>query len=115
MTVNEKIIQALKPFGIPVVADFSGGGEKEYITFNYASDEAALSGDDGPMEVVASMQIHYFLPMDRDYLSIKKKIRKALFSAGFTYPSVEHLTEPEGNIRHLVFECETENDDELEY
>ena len=81
MTVNEKIIQALKPFGIPVVADFSGGGEEEYITFNYASDAAALSGDDEPVEVVASMQIHYFLPMDRDYLSIKKKIRKALFSA----------------------------------
>lgn len=115
MTVNEKIMQALKPLGIPVVADFSGGGEKEYITFNCASDEAALSADDGPVEVVASMQIHYFLPMDRDYLSIKKQIRNALFSAGLTYPSVEHLTEPEGNIRHLIFECEIANDDELEY
>ena len=35
MTINQKIIKALKPLGIPVTSDFFGGGNSEYITFNY--------------------------------------------------------------------------------
>lgn len=112
MTVNEKIVQALSSFEIPITADFFGGGKKEYFTFNYASDRAENFGDDKPLNAVASMQIHYFLPVEKDYLSIKKQIRNALFAAGFTYPVVTHLTEDK-KIRHLIFECEIENDDEL--
>lgn len=111
MTVNEKIVQALEPFGIPIRADFYGGGEKEYFTFNYADDRAADYGDDAPQHVVASMQIHWFLPRNKDYLKLKKKIRNALFRAGFTYPEVTVITEK--NIRHVVFECEIEDEDAL--
>ncbi|MDO5346554.1 MAG: phage tail protein [Lachnospiraceae bacterium] len=113
MTVNEIIKKALTPFGIPITADFFGGGAKEYFTFNYADDRAAGFGDDEPLQVVAYMQIHYFAPMEKDYLSIKKKIRKALFNAGFTYPDVTDATVLSDGIRHLVFECEIENEDEL--
>ena len=38
MTINQKIIKALKPLGIPVTSDFFGGGNSEYITFNYVKD-----------------------------------------------------------------------------
>jgi len=112
LTVNEKIVQAMKPFGLPVVADFFGGGNKEYITFNY-SDSAALSGDDRPVEDVAEVQIHYFLPMDKDYLDIKRRMRAALLDAGFTYPDATVLAEPDGKTRHIIFECEVETEDEL--
>lgn len=112
MTVNEKIVMALSQFKIPIETDFSGGSEEEYFTFNYASDRAENFGDDKPLNAVASMQIHYFLPVKKDYLSVKKQIRNALFAAGFTYPVVTHLTEDK-KIRHLIFECEIENDDEL--
>lgn len=114
MTVNEIIVNTLERFKIPVKADFYGGGEEEYFTFNYSSDRGELFGDCEPNEVVVSVQIHYFLPMDKDYLEMKKKIRKSLFDSGFTYPEVTNLTEPDGNIRHLIFECEIENDYELE-
>lgn len=113
MTVNEKIINALKQFGIPVFPDFFDGDAPEYFTFNYADDRPADFGDDIPLHIVAYMQIHYFCGMDKDYLSIKKKIRKALFDAGFTYPEVTDATIVEDGIRHLVFECEIENEDEL--
>lgn len=112
MTVNEKIIVALRPLGITVTPDFFGDGEKEYITFNYADDRAEEFGDDRPLGVVAYMQIHYFLPIEKDYLSNKKEIRRLLFSAGFTYPEVTELTEGK-TTRHLIFECEIPNDDEL--
>lgn len=112
MVVNEKIVRALQPLGLPVTADFYGGGASEYITFNY-SDGAVLNGDDGPVEDVAEVQIHYFLPMGKDYLDTKRKIRAALMDAGFTYPDATVLTEPDGKIRHIVFECEVETEDEL--
>lgn len=112
MTVNEKIMSALRPLGIPMTTDFFGGSEKEYITFNYADDRAEEFGDDRPLGVVAYMQIHYFLPVEKDYLSIKKEIRRLLFASGFTYPEVTETTEGK-TIRHLIFECEIQNDEEL--
>ncbi len=66
------------------------------------------------MDDVAYMQIHYFLPANKDYLENKKKIRKALLGAGFTYPEVSVLMEPGNKERHIVFECEIENEYEQE-
>ena len=113
MTVNEIIIKALAPFDIPITPDFFGGGAKEYFTFNYADDRAADFGDNAPLHVVAYMQVHYFAPMEKDYLSMKKTVRRALFDAGFTYPDVTDATIKEDRIRHLVFECSIENEYEL--
>ena len=62
MTINQKIINALKPLGIPVTSDFFGGGNSEYITFNYVKDGAELFADNQPVEDISLMQIHYFLP-----------------------------------------------------
>lgn len=113
MTVNEKIIGALKQFGIPALPDFYDGDAPEYFTFDYADDRATDFGDNVPLHVVAYIQVHYFCQMDKDYLSMKKKIRQALFDAGFTYPDATDATITEDKIRHLVFECEIENEDEL--
>lgn len=113
MTVNEIIITALSPFGVDVTPDFFGEGDEEYFTFNYADDRASDFGDDSPTHTVAYMQIHYFCPVKKDYLEMKKKVRKALFDAGFTYPSATVLLEPGNTVRHIIFECEIENDDEL--
>lgn len=114
MTVNKRIIDALNPLGIPVTADFFGDGGEEYITFNYVTDKGALYADDEPEADVAEMQVHYFLPATKNYLENKKKIRKALLEAGFTWPDVTVLMEPDQKTRHLTFECEIENEEELE-
>lgn len=114
MTVNEIIITALSPFGLEVTPDFFGGGDEEYFTFNYADDRASDFGDDQPTHVVAYAQIHYFCPVKKDYLEMKKKLRKALLDAGFTYPSVTDATSSRDAERHLVFECSIENEYELE-
>ena len=114
MTVNQRIIQALKAFNVPVTSDFFGGGNNEYITFNYENDKGEVFADDLPTEDIASMQIHYFLPSSKDYLKIKKDIRNVLLDAGATYPNVTVLMEPDNKTRHLVFECEFENEYEME-
>lgn len=115
--MNQKIYKAMGCFGIPVTPDFFGGGEEEYITFNYADDRATAFADDEPLLVEADMQIHYFLPAKKSYLEAKKQMRRALFEAGFTYPEVTEFVEPDGRgggTRHIVFECRIENDYELE-
>lgn len=114
MTVNEKIIQALEPFDIPITADFFGGGESEYFTFNPVEDRAVLYADNKPAASVVEMQIHYFLPADKNYLEIKKQIRRAIFEAGFTYPAIDSTVDGNGKIRHLIFECEIEDEYEME-
>lgn len=114
MTVNERIIQALEQSGLEVTPDFTGGGAKEYITFTFPEERAVLHGNNEPLAVVSEVQIHYFLPIEKNYLKNKKEIRKALFSAGFTYPTVTVLTEPDNKTRHIIFECEIENEYELE-
>jgi len=106
MSANSIIINALSEFGYPVVPDIYEGKEKRYITFNYADDRGMGFADDEPDYVLADMQIHYFLPLKENYLTDRRKIREALFKAGFTYPSIVNLLEPENNIRHLVFECQ---------
>lgn len=114
MTVNQIIIEALEPFDIPITPDFYGDGNEEYITFNYADDRAKLYSDDAPVSDIAYMQIHYFLPAKKNYLENKKKIRRTLHENGFTYPEVTELIEPDNKIRHIIFECEIENEYEME-
>ena len=93
---------------------FFGGGNSEYITFNYVKDGAELFADDQPIEDISSMQIHYFLPSTKDYLEAKRKIRRAILEEGGTYPDVTVLMEPDNKTRHIVFECEFENDYDME-
>lgn len=100
------------------MADFFGGGAKEYFTFNYADERGAIFADDTPMAGIAYMQIHYFCPLKKDQVELKKRIKKALFEAGFTYPSITELPEadskdPDGGVQHLIFECAIDYETEL--
>lgn len=114
MTVHQKIRGALECFDIPITEDFFGDGDEEYFTFNLALDKAVMHADDGPVHDLVKVQIHWFLPVWKNYLAEKKRIRRALHNGGFTYPEVEILVEPDNKTRHIVFLCETENDEELE-
>lgn len=114
MTINQKIIKALKPLGIPVTSDFFGGGNSEYITFNYVKDGAELFADDQPIEDISSMQIHYFLPSTKDYLEAKEKFAGRSWKKMERILDVTVLMEPDNKTRHIVFECEFENDYDME-
>lgn len=114
MTVNELIINTMQMFDLPVTPDFFGDGNTEYITFNFPDERGVLFGDNEPLAVASQVQIHYFLPADKDYLATKKAMRRALHNAGFTYPEVTILMEPGNKTRHIIFECEIENEYEME-
>ena len=104
MTALKAAYQALKPLGITIRPDLQTGSEKEFITYNYASDRGTEYGDDTPAGNLVDIQVHYCNDLSAPYSAVKAIIRKALDEAGFTYPSVtEQNTETR---RHLVFECE---------
>ena len=45
-------------------------------------------------------------------MKMKNEIRDALLREGFTYPEIESMDDPNPDIRHLVFECEIEEERE---
>ena len=110
MTTFEKIQEVLRPMGIPCVPDVYKGKERKWITYNYAGDYGTNFADDTPETIINSVQIHLFLPQNESFTQLKTKIRFALFEAGFTFPEITVLTEEEEKIRHIIFECDIEEE-----
>ena len=82
-----------------------------WVTYNTADDRGALFGGDGAQENVLSLQIHVYLPEHEDYLDLKKRIRKSLSDADFTWPVITVETEEEHRVRHIIFECDIEEEE----
>lgn len=114
MTIYQKIEAALASLEIPIEEDFFGDGADEYITYTLVRDGAAVMADGAPQNEVAQLQIHYFLPRSKEYDATRKQIRNLLLAAEFTWPVVTVLVEPDDKTRHIIFETEVENDEEME-
>lgn len=112
MTTFEKIIKAITPFGYPHSPGVYTGPEDHWFTYNYADDYGDNYADDEPQSVINQIQLHFFLPADEDYTGIKNQIRNALFQQGFTFPEITLLDDPDPKLRHIVFECEIEEEAE---
>lgn len=111
MTAFQKIIEAIRPFGYPYAPDiYRDGGADRWFTYNYAADYGVEFADDEPETVVADVQVHLFLPQKADFIRLKNRVRNALFEQGFTFPEVTVLTEADTKIRHIIFECEIEEE-----
>lgn len=110
MTTFEKIITAIEPFGFPYAPDIYREKEPRWFTYNYADDYGATFADDCPESVIASVQVHLFLPIDDDFIELKNEVRRALFRQGFTFPEISIMTEDNEKLRHIVFECDMEEE-----
>ena len=108
MGVHEKIMAALLPLGLPVAPDLFDGREGEFITFSLPDDRGGDFGDGTAQGEVASIQVHYFGPIEKDWRGLRSAIRRALVSAGATYPEVIDRSNIAEHERHLVFLAEWE-------
>ncbi len=106
MTTFEKIIAAIEPFGFPHAPDVYRDKAPRWFTYNYADDYGTDFSDDNPGEVIVSVQVHLFLPIDDDFINLKNKVRRALFGQGFTFPEITVMTEDDEKLRHIIFECD---------
>lgn len=111
MTINERILTALLPFGDPVVPDLYEGEARRYYTFNY-DVIPVLFADDEPCEFKVLVQVHLFAPPEDDVIERISHTVFALAEAGFTWPEIGNATDTgrQGDTdpsQHYVFECET--------
>ena len=108
MTEFEKIIAAIEPFGFPYAPDIYEGSGESFFVYNYADERATFYADNAPAAVKASVQVHLYMPAEENFIALKNQVRAALFSKGFTYPEVTVLREKDK--RHIVFECDIEEE-----
>lgn len=101
MNLDARIRAALTGICDVVVPQVYTGDAQEYIVFNY-SEYPLEFADDAPQTVGYSVQVHLFLPLKVNPNTKKESIKSALFAAGFTYPSIQDVTDEEG--QHYVFE-----------
>ena len=101
MNLDERIRTALDGVCDVIVPQVYTGDAQEYIVFNY-SEYPLEFADNAPHTVGYSVQVHLFMPLKANPNAKKESIKSALFSAGFTYPSIQDVTDEEG--QHYVAE-----------
>lgn len=106
MTAMQRLYEALKPLGIPIVPDLQTGGDQTFITYENVLQTPADFGDDLPGAFVGNVQVHYCTQMGKPYTETRNKIRNALIAAGFTAPEISELNSK--TQRHVIFECDAE-------
>ena len=100
MNLDARIRTALAGICDVVVPQVYTGTATEYIVFNY-SEYPLEFADNAPHTVGYSIQVHLFMPLKANPNTIKNSIQNALFTAGFSYPSIQDVTDEEG--QHYVF------------
>ena len=103
MTVDERLIAALRPLGYDVANAVSFSHSDRYYAFNYFVMPTDYA-DDEPEHERYLVQVHLFAPLAENITQRKRDTRKALHAAGFTWASIEDASDEDG--RHIVFECE---------
>ena len=100
MNLDERIRTALDGVCDVIVPQVYTGTATEYIVFNY-SEYPLEFADNAPHTVGCSIQVHLFMPLKANPNTIKNNIQNSLFAAGFSYPSIQDVTDEEG--QHYVF------------
>ncbi len=103
MTLNQRIIEALSPLGLPVVPDVDTLHRDRCFVFHYDSGPT-MYADDMPWMYTYQIQVHLFLPLGENSLAMVDKAVRALTVAGFSAPEVTDSTDESG--QHKVLSCE---------
>ena len=110
MTVNERLIGALSPLGLPVVPEIDTTQQERCLMFNYSAVGACYA-DDMPKFELYLIQVHYVCPSGWNSVAERKAVKRALFQAGFSWPEETSANDRSQTKRseakqHYVFECE---------
>ena len=116
MNVFEKIHAAANTIGIYSCPDVKSEKVKRstWITYNLSYERGQVYGDDTAHDRVTAVQVHLFLPKREDFCHTRRLLRDALIAQGFTHPEMVNnsLEGKENEIRHIVFECQDDEESE---
>lgn len=102
MTLDQRIRAALAGVCDVIKPNVYTGDATEYIVYNY-SEYPLEFADNAPQSIGYSVQVHYFCPLKKNPNAIKDDIQNSLFTAGFSYPAIQDVTDEDGG--HYVFQC----------
>lgn len=103
MSVQSDIWAALAFTGLPYSDNIHTGDNPAYLvlTLNAIPDDYA---DDAPQHEKNLVMLHLYCPHTQNTTTLRKSIKLALQSAGFTYPTE---TDASDELKqHIVFECQ---------
>lgn len=103
MTIEKRLRQALAPIGWDMCNTVYRGDSDYYIVMQH-SDVPDFHGDDAPVAERVLVSVHLYAPLAFNILPIEGQAKRALFAAGFTWPSREDASDGDG--AHIVLECE---------
>lgn len=108
MSVQKRIRDALLPFGDPVQKEpFAPEADAEkperYYTMRI-STAGANNADNAPQHERCSVLVHLVCPLSWDATNRVEQTKRALFSAGTTWPFCEDGSD--NDAQDFIFECE---------
>lgn len=119
MNVNQKIESSLAPLVDGNIWPLSCPLEEQpdtFIVYVPESEKPRDWGDDEDLRWIHTMEVNWFgrnagsrAPVD--YVTIRKEIRAALRSAGFTVSEILTNYEKDTGYTHLTIVCEIEEDE----
>lgn len=109
MSIEERVVQVAKQFGLPCAHPNYDGEEKTFLTFNISVVPMNYA-DDGPEHEKWLIELHLFAPVGQNTRRLRKELRQAIFDAGFTYPDQTDASEAykktDGSEQHIIFDFE---------
>ncbi|MBO6015679.1 MAG: hypothetical protein J6P60_03725 [Lachnospiraceae bacterium] len=122
MNTFEKIQKIARDLDIKAWPDVYSGKDADrperWIVYNFADNRGDLYADDRPRAVVHSVQVHLYMPANKNFLAIQNEIRDRMFDIGFTFPVItvfiDDITTANtgtNRLRHIIFEAEIEDEE----
>ena len=104
-TVNKMLVDALAFTGYEVSFNTYIGTSPTYFVFLVNSVPTYFT-DDEVMYVINNVDLHFYCPITMNTTELRKNVKKALQSAGFTYPIETDVSDERS--QHFLYEFEIE-------
>lgn len=104
-SINNRIVDALAFTTYPVYINTFTSTERAYFVYLQNVTPELFANNDAQYGV-NEISLHFYCPVTQNTVTLRKQIKRALQSAGFTYP-VE-VDASDEHLQHIVFEFEVE-------
>ena len=104
-TVNKRIVDALAFTGYKVYINTFTSTDNQYFVYLQNVDPELFANDEAQYGINA-ITLHFYCPVTQNTVRLRKQIKRALQSAGFTYPFEIDVSDE--HLQHIVFEFEVE-------
>ena len=105
MNVEKRIIAALEFTGYKVYNNTYTSTDRAYFVF-VVNVNPEMFANDEVQYGINDISLHFYCPVTQNTVTLRKQIKKALQTEGFTYPI--EVDASDEHMQHIVFEFEVE-------